>query len=84
MSTQENNKVPHIRAGIYRHYKNKKEYRVIGVARHTETDEYMVVYEPLYDSVWTKLCVRPYEMFVEEVTNPETGRRVERFEWVRE
>jgi hypothetical protein len=60
--------------GRYRHYKGG-EYEVVGVARHSETHEPLVVYRPLYnDSGW---WVRPHAMFFEEV---ETGaRRVPRF-----
>jgi len=46
--------------GRYRHYKGG-EYEVIGVARHSETHEALVVYRPLYnDSGW---WVRPHAMF---------------------
>ncbi len=51
--------------GRYRHYKGG-EYEVIGVARHSESTEPMVVYRPLYDdSGW---WVRPHAMFFEDVT----------------
>ena len=51
--------------GRYRHYKGG-EYEVIGVARHSESTEPMVVYRPLYDdSGW---WVRPHAMFFETVT----------------
>ena len=46
--------------GRYRHYKGG-EYEVIGVARHSETNEPMVVYRPLYNS--TGWWVRPHAMF---------------------
>jgi hypothetical protein len=50
--------------GRYRHYKGG-EYDVIGVARHSETHEPVVVYRPLYnDSGW---WVRPHAMFFETV-----------------
>jgi hypothetical protein len=50
--------------GRYRHYKGG-EYEVIGVARHSETHEPLVVYRPLYnDSGW---WVRPHAMFFETV-----------------
>ena len=52
--------LPPTRPGRYRHYKGG-EYEVIGVARHCETLEPMVVYRPLYnDSGW---WVRPHAMF---------------------
>jgi hypothetical protein len=50
--------------GRYRHYKGG-EYEVVGVARHSETLEPMVVYRPLYND--SGLWVRPYAMFVEQV-----------------
>lgn len=51
--------------GRYRHYKGK-EYAVIGVARHSETEEEYVVYRTLYGNF--DLWIRPKAMFVEEVT----------------
>ncbi len=53
--------LPEIAAGRYRHYKGG-EYEVIGVARHSETLDVVVVYRPLYNA--SGLWVRPYEMFV--------------------
>jgi hypothetical protein len=50
--------------GRYRHYKGNY-YEVIGIARHSETDERLVVYRPLYGEMG--LWVRPLEMFQEEV-----------------
>ncbi len=48
--------------GRYRHYKGG-EYEVIGVARHSETQEPLVVYRPLYNA--SGLWVRPHAMFLE-------------------
>ena len=48
----------------YRHFKGK-EYQIIGVATHTETEEPMVVYQALYGSYG--LFVRPLAMFLEQV-----------------
>ena len=39
-----------IRPGRYRHFKGN-EYQVLGMARHSETEEEMVVYRPLYLSL---------------------------------
>ncbi|TAK03633.1 DUF1653 domain-containing protein [Patescibacteria group bacterium] len=50
--------------GKYRHYKGN-EYEVIGLARHSETLDNMVVYRALYGS--GELWVRPRAMFEEEV-----------------
>jgi len=53
-----------IEIGAYRHYKGG-EYEVLGVARHSETDEQLVVYRPLYGE--RALWVRPLTMFCENV-----------------
>jgi hypothetical protein len=55
-----------IKPGIYRHYKGK-DYRVIGLVRHSETLEEMVLYEALYDNDLGKLWVRPAKMFMENI-----------------
>ena len=52
--------LPETPPGRYRHYKGG-EYEVLGAARHSETQEALVVYRPLYnDSGW---WVRPHGMF---------------------
>ncbi|WP_129128262.1 DUF1653 domain-containing protein [Geomonas oryzae] len=53
-----------VEPGRYRHYKGNY-YEVIGTARHSETDERMVVYRPLYGE--GGLWVRPEAMFMEQV-----------------
>jgi hypothetical protein len=73
---------PALQKGTYRHYKGNL-YEVISLACHSETQEWLVVYKPLYEhaglpDVW----VRPYDMFVEEVEVD--GRRVPRFQKVEE
>lgn len=50
--------------GIYRHYKNKY-YLVLYVARHTELNEDMVIYQSLYDD--GRIWCRPFTMFVGDV-----------------
>jgi hypothetical protein len=50
--------------GRYRHYKGG-EYTVLGVARHSETEELVVVYRPDYGE--GGLWVRPLAMFTETV-----------------
>lgn len=60
-----------IEPGIYVHYKSDDmRYEVLGVARHSETDESFVVYKPLYETEGEQpdFWIRPYEMFVEDVT----------------
>ena len=68
-----------VEPGRYRHYKGNL-YEVIGVARHSETEEVMAVYRCLYGdhSLW----VRPLAMFRETVIV--AGREFPRFERVEE
>ncbi len=68
-----------VRPGRYRHFKGK-EYLVLGVARHSETEEELVVYRQSYGdgSLW----VRPKAMFLERVAHE--GRSVPRFEFIGE
>lgn len=68
-----------IRTGRYRHYKGN-EYEVTGIARHSETEEEMVVYRILYGD--RSLWVRPLGMFMENVQV--NGRMVPRFEYIGE
>ena len=60
--------------GRYRHYKGG-DYEVIGVARHSETLEALVVYRPLYND--SGLWLRPHAMFFG--TLEIAGQRVQRF-----
>ena len=53
-----------IKVGKYRHFKGN-EYRVLGMARHSETMEEMVVYQALYGECG--LWVRPAHMWSEHV-----------------
>lgn len=53
-----------IKTGKYQHYKGNL-YEVIGVARHSETEEELVVYRALYGNF--NLWVRPLAMFLENV-----------------
>ncbi|MBS8240038.1 DUF1653 domain-containing protein [Marinobacter lipolyticus] len=72
-------KKPELRPGRYRHYKGK-DYQVIDIARHSETEEKLVVYRCLYGdhSLW----VRPLSMFQETVDV--AGEQIPRFAWVSE
>ena len=54
-----------VRPGRYRHYKGS-QYQVMGTARHSETEEPLVVYRALYGEFG--LWVRPLSMFNESVT----------------
>ncbi len=65
--------------GKYKHYKGNL-YEVIGVAKHSETLEEMVVYKALYQAEGENLWVRPKAMLLEDVE--EGGKLVKRFEFV--
>ena len=71
-----------LRRGTYRHYKGKL-YQVMGTAKHSESEEDLVVYAPL-DQVegQAQLWVRPLGMFIETVTID--GRDMPRFAFVSE
>ncbi|WP_201258019.1 DUF1653 domain-containing protein [Syntrophotalea acetylenivorans] len=66
-----------VKCGRYRHFKGL-EYEVLGVARHSETEEELVVYRPLYGE--GDLWVRPLHMFVETVEID--GKTVSRFKYI--
>ncbi len=65
-----------MQTGIYQHFKGMK-YKVLGLVKHSETLEDLVLYEALYDNKLGKLWVRPKDMFFEEVEVE--GRKVPRF-----
>jgi len=67
-----------LKPGIYEHYKGNR-YEMIGIAKHSETLEEMVVYRALYGErqVW----VRPLIMFIEEVEV--NGEKIPRFKPVK-
>ena len=64
MSDTDLSPLPSLPAGRYRHYK-KLDYEVLGVVRHSETLEPLVLYKALYGE--QGLWVRPFAMFTEEV-----------------
>ena len=68
-----------VKPGIYQHFKGNK-YEVLFTAKHTETEEEMVVYRALYGDYG--LWVRPVSMWNEEVTRD--GKTMKRFEYVGE
>jgi hypothetical protein len=65
--------------GIYQHYKGM-HYLVKDVARHSETLEYFVVYECLYENNAGKIWIRPLEMFSENIIL--NGQEVPRFKYL--
>ncbi len=64
-------------SGRYRHYKGH-EYTVIGIARHSETMEELVIYRQEYGG--NALWVRPKQMFLEKVEVD--GKILQRFEYL--
>jgi hypothetical protein len=74
--------------GFYYHYKhdfkgpiNIYAYEVLGTARHSEDESYLVVYRPLYKSEFSArvdFCARPLEMFIEKVNV--NGNKMPRFQ----
>lgn len=69
--------MPQLKPGKYRHYKGHF-YQVFHTARHSETEEEVVVYRCLYgDYSW---WVRPLEMFLETVEID--GETIPRFDYV--
>ena len=66
-----------LKLGKYKHYKGK-EYEVIGLAKHSETLEELVVYRVLYGE--GQMWVRPLAMFTEEVEV--NGTKIPRFKFV--
>ena len=68
-----------ISPGKYRHFKGK-EYEVLHLARHSETEEWMVVYRALYGEfgIW----VRPASMWLETVERD--GKVIPRFQRIEE
>ncbi len=66
-----------IELGLYKHYKGNI-YEVIGVAKHSETLEEMVVYKATYQPEGQNLWVRPLKLFLETIIV--NGQSVKRFE----
>jgi len=66
-----------IKLGKYQHFKGSF-YQVLHLARHSETEEYLVVYHPFdnKDDIW----VRPLSMFNETITRD--GNTLQRFQFV--
>jgi len=68
-----------VKKGIYKHFKGHT-YKVIGIGKHSETFEEMVVYINTEDAddIW----LRPQKMFLENVTKE--GKTFPRFEYIKE
>ncbi len=66
-------------AGVYRHYTGLIVL-VLGVARHSETEEKFVVYIPLGAKAGPRMTIRPLKMFFEQVEID--GVKKPRFEYI--
>lgn len=66
-----------IEPGVWRYFKSDKLYKVLGVVKHTETLEDMVVYEALYDNAISKWWARPLSAWTEIIEIK--GQKVPRF-----
>ena len=66
-----------IKTGLYQHFKGN-QYQVIDLVNHSETEEVLVLYRPLYGE--GKLWVRPLELFVD--TKLLDGQEVQRFTYL--
>ena len=68
-----------VKKGIYRHFRGHT-YKVIGIAKHSETSEELVVYVNMDDE--NDIWLRPEKMFLENVTRD--GKTFPRFEFIKE
>lgn len=71
-----------IKLGRYEHYKGN-QYEVIGLARHSETLEELVIYRALYNSKEfgnNALWARPKKMFSEMIDID--GKEISRFKYL--
>jgi hypothetical protein len=68
-----------VKKGIYRHFKGHT-YRVVGLAKHSETLEELIVYINVEDE--NDIWLRPEAMFLETVTRD--GKTFPRFELIEE
>ena len=74
MVTRDYSEIPR---GKYRHYK-KKEYELIDIVHHSETQEPLVLYRTMYGDF--DLWVRPLGMFFETIEVE--GKNIARFEYI--
>ena len=66
-----------VKLGKYQHFKGNY-YQVLHIARHSETEEYLVVYHPESDK--SDIWVRPIAMFNESIERD--GKTIQRFQYI--
>ena len=79
VDSKERSRYAKISKGKYKHSKSGKLYEVIGLALETETEDFLVIYRPLYENEY-ELFARPANMFTETVVLD--GKSVPRFQKV--
>lgn len=67
-----------MKLGIYQHYKAGKKYKVLGIAKHSETLDELVIYQTQYGK--KLLWARPKKMFLEKVQIG--GKKISRFKYL--
>jgi cyclomaltodextrinase len=79
-----NNNIENLIHKKFKHFKNRQLYELVGIARHSETLEEMVVYKALYETKfgYGTLWVRPKSMFFEIVNH--NGKAEPRFQLIEE
>lgn len=68
-----------IQSGLYKHHSGLVVF-LLGVARHSETEEKLIAYIPLGVQKGPRITVRPYDMFFEEIDD--NGVRRKRFTYI--
>ena len=80
-TTNQNNTKPSqitsIPIGLYEHFKGK-QYRVLHIAKHSETEEAYVVYQQMYGN--KEIWIRPLSMFIETIDK--NGEKIPRFKYI--
>ncbi|MFA6296488.1 MAG: DUF1653 domain-containing protein [Patescibacteria group bacterium] len=70
--------MPQIKLGLYQHYKGKK-YKVISIAKHSETLEDLVIYQAEYGK--KQIWVRPIKNFLEKIIVK--NKKIPRFKFIK-
>lgn len=68
-----------LKLGIYQHYKGEY-YLVLGLGRHTETEEKFVVFVPLYLREGPRIALRPVDLFLGTIKVK--GKTVPRYKYI--